>query len=77
MISDEIKQKLKQEKNVEFVCDIIYNKKKYIKTIKILKSGIEYIYYEIDNNQIKEISNEDVFQYLRKHYEIKEGSICY
>ena len=77
MISDEMKQKLIQEKNVDFVEEINYNKKKYIKTVRLLKKGIDFIYYEIEDEEIREIENEELIAYFKKNYEVNEGSIYY
>lgn len=77
MISDEIKQKLIQEKNVEFVDEINYKNKKYIKTVRLLKKGIDYIYYEIEEGKIREIKNQELMAYFKKNYEVNEGSIYY
>ena len=77
MISDVIKQKLIQEKNVDFVEEINYNKKKYIKTVRLLKKGIDYIYYEIEDGKIREVENQELIAYFKKNYEVNEGSIYY
>ncbi|MBQ2835981.1 MAG: hypothetical protein IJE68_04025 [Clostridia bacterium] len=77
MISDEIKQKLIQEKNVEFVDEINYKNKKYIKTVRLLKKGIDYIYYEIEEGKIREVENQELIAYFKKNYEVNEGSTYY
>lgn len=76
-MNDEIKQKLQQEKQATFVGEINYKGKDYIKTIKILEKGIEYIYYEIQNKEIKEIEDEEIIAYLKKNYERNERGIYY
>lgn len=77
MISDEIKRKLEKEKKVAFVSEINYLNKTYAKTIKQAKNGIEYIYFEIYNNEIKEILDEDLITYFKDNYEIKTTNIIY
>ncbi len=73
----EAKEKLKKEKNAIFVCEIDYLGKKYIKAIKLLKSGIEYVFYEMENDNIKEIEDKEVLQYLEENYKVKDTNIIY
>lgn len=73
----EIAEKLKKEKNAIFSEEIKYNNKKYIKAVKWIDNGIEYLYYEIIDGKLKEIENENVITYLRKIYETNEGKIIY
>lgn len=77
MNTNEIKEKLEKEKKVSFVSEINHSGKKYVKTIKNLKNGIEYIYYEIDDNKIKEIKDERLISYFRENYECKSTNIIY
>lgn len=74
-MNDEIEEKLKKEKNVSFVNKIVYNNKNYLKAIKMMKSGIEYIYYEVENGEIKEVGDKKLLTYFKENYEINEGSI--
>lgn len=37
MINKRVIEKLKKEKDVEFISEITYNKKTYVKTLKILR----------------------------------------
>lgn len=55
MITNELKEKIEKENKVTFVSEIDYDDKKYIKTIKQVKNGIEYIYYELQADKIKEV----------------------
>lgn len=77
MTNDELKKRLLQEKKAEFIMEIEYNEKKYIKAVKISKKEISNIYYEIENNQIKEITDEKILTYLKKNYELKPNNIIY
>ena len=77
MTNDELKKRLLQEKKAEFVMEIEYNEKKYVKAVKISKKEISNIYYEIENNQIKEITDEKILTYLKKNYELKPNNIIY
>lgn len=38
---------------------------------------MEYIYYEIENEEIKSIEDEDLIQYFKQNYEIKNSNIIY
>lgn len=64
-----IKEKLEREKKVIFINLIEYKGKKYIKALKNEKDGISYIYYEIENNQIEEVQDENTISYLKAFYE--------
>lgn len=77
MTNDELKKRLLQEKKAEFIMEIEYNEKKYVKAVKISKKEISNIYYEIENNQIKEITDDKILNYLKKHYELKPNNIIY
>lgn len=77
MVTNEIKQKLKQEKNVSFINEIRYNQNTYVKTIRLVQNGIEYVYYEIKDKDIIEIDNTEILMHFKENYEINEGSIHY
>ena len=72
-----INEKLKKEKNAIYGGKIVYNGKDYIKVIKYSDNGIEYLYYEIENDEIKEIEDKDAILYLKNNCEISEGNIVY
>ena len=74
-MNKEIKLKLQQEKNATFVSEIRYKGKIYAKTIKVQEEGIEYVYYEIENGEIKELQGEEENAYLKKNYERNERGI--
>lgn len=73
----EIKQKLKKEKDLRLIAEISYCGKKYIKALKDEKNGISYIYYEIDENEIKDIKDKQVTDELKKLYNIKSDGKIY
>ena len=77
MTKEELKKVLAKEKNAEFIMNIEYNEKQYVKAVKISKKEISNIYYEIENNQIKEITDEKTLTYLKKNYELKPNNIIY
>ncbi len=77
MITNELKEKIEKENKVTFVSEIDYDDKKYIKTIKQVKNGIEYIYYELQADKIKEVSNEELIKYFKYNYETRNTSIIY
>lgn len=77
MITNELKEKIEKENKVTFVSEIDYDDKKYIKTIKQVKNGIEYIYYELQADKIKEVSNEELIKYFKCNYETRNTSIIY
>lgn len=74
MNDNEIKEKLKKEKGVIFIDKIKYNEKLYVKTIKQLPNGIEYLYYEITNNEIKEINDKETLTYLQEENDSEEAT---
>lgn len=70
-----LKQKLKEEKNVILIREIEYKQKNYVMTIKTLNFGIEYIYYEIENENIKDVVDKDILNYFKERYEIHEDVV--
>ena len=70
----EAKEKFKKE---IFISMIEYNGKTYAKTLKQLNEEIEYVYYEIINDEIKEIQDNNILAYLQDNYNIKPTNIVY
>ncbi len=70
-------ERLKKEKDVIYISSIKYYGKEYVKTAKKLKSGIEYIYYEIENGSIKDVEDKTILLELKDICEISDGSILY
>ncbi len=77
MISDKIKKIIEEEKGATFVNEIEYCNKTYVKTIKTLKNGIEYLYFEIDNDIIKSVDDEKLISYFKANYECNFGNIIF
>lgn len=77
MVTDELKEKIEKENKVTFVSEIDYDNKKYIKTIKQVKNGIEYIYYELQANEIREVLDEELITYFKYNYETSNTNIIY
>ena len=77
MTEEELKKRLLKEKKAEFVIEIEYNEKKYVKAVRIKRKEILNMYYEIENNQIKEIANEKILNYLKQNYELEPNNIIY
>ncbi len=77
MSREEIKQKLKKEKDLRLIAEISYCGKKYIKALKDEKNGISYIYYEINENEIKDIRDKQVTDELKELYNIKSDGKIY
>lgn len=69
---------MKKEKNIEFISEIEYNNKKYAKAIKMEKQKVKYVYYEItDNDELKNVEDTEILEYLKDNYEIKPEKIIY
>jgi hypothetical protein len=77
MDKDYIKELLEKQYKVTFISNINYNNKNYIKALKNSKNKIEYLYYEIDNDIIKEIKDEKLLKYFKTIYENPSGAIVY
>jgi hypothetical protein len=71
------KELLQKQYNATFVSNINYNNKNYIKALKNSKNSIEYLYYEIDEDTIKEVTNKNLNEYFKKIYESPFGNIIY
>lgn len=76
-MNEKTKEKLEKTKKVIYINEIDYLGKKYVKTMKMQKNGIEYIYYEIENEEIKEIQDKAVVAYFKERFEIKDTNIIY
>lgn len=76
MEKKEIKKKLEEYK-AAYVAKFVHNEKEYIKAIREFKDGIKYVYYEMENNDLKEIKDIDLIKYFDKLYGIKASNIIY
>ena len=70
-------EEILNHKNVEFINEIEYNNKQYIKTMKMQKNKMKYIYYEINGNEIKEVEDIKILDYFKNVYEIHSSDIIY
>ena len=77
MTRTEIEEKLEKEKKGNLVIEIIYNNKNYIQAIKPIKKGFEYIYYEINDNELKHIIDNDLLEIFKEKYENRLSNIIY
>ena len=55
MISKELQNKLKIQNNCVPIRDFLYFDKKYILTFKYKNRKIEFKYFEIENNKLKDL----------------------
>ncbi len=77
MIDEEMEERIEKEKNVGFITEIKYKDKLYVKAIMEEKEGFKYVYYEIENDEIKDIEDKEVIKYLKENYELKESNVVY
>lgn len=77
MTKAQIKEKLEKEDKGTFVIEIIHKNKKYVQAIKPTKKSFEYIYYEIKDNNLELVLNEEILQELKGMYERKASNIIY
>ena len=75
MISKELQNKLKIQNNCVPIRDFLYFDKKYILTFKYKNRKIEFKYFEIENNKLKEVTDKDLLNYFKYLYEIHEDTI--
>ncbi len=71
------KEKLEKTKKVIYVTEIMYLGKSYAQTMKIKKDGIEYVYYEIDGENIKDIQDEGIIKHFKEKFETTNNNIIY
>ena len=77
MTKAQIEEKLEKEDKGTFVIGIIHKNKKYVQAIKPTKKSFEYIYYEIKDNNLELVLNEEILQELKGIYERKASNIIY
>lgn len=77
MNREEIKEKLKKEKGLGFVCEVRYNEKKYIKAIKSKDIGVSYVYLENVDGKICEIEDKETLNNLKELYNLKSDGKIY
>ena len=79
MNKNEIKEKLQIEKNANLIDILEIGNKKYAKALLSLKNNkfnIIYRYYEIEENSIKEL-NEEEREKIKMFFEKKYGNVVY
>ena len=76
MNRDKINDLLKKQRNAELIDIFKYKEKDYVKALKIDKGYLPvYIYFELNNNEIKEIEDKELLNKIRKTNEIHEKRI--
>lgn len=71
------KEKLEKTKKVIYVSEMTYLGKNYAQAMKLKKDGVEYLYYEIDGENIKDIQDEAIIKYFKERFETKNNNIVY
>lgn len=66
MNKKDIEKTLLIEKKVSLIGTLEFNKKTYVKTLNNQKEDIEYIYYEIKDEDIKKVEDKLIIEYLKK-----------
>lgn len=77
MNQKELQEKLSREKNAEYISEFNYQGRVYVKALKESKKVIEYVYYKIEKNEIKEIEDNQLLSYFKEQYELKPSKIIY
>lgn len=77
MNREEIKEKLKREKGLGFICEVRYNEKKYIKAMKSKDIGVSYVYLENIDGNLCEIEDEEILKALEELYNLKPDEKIY
>jgi uncharacterized radical SAM superfamily protein len=77
MEKNHLKELLEKQYKVTYISNINYDNKTYVKTLKNSKNKIEYLYYEIDNDTIKEINDNYLIDYFKTIYEYPSSDIIY
>lgn len=72
-----IKDKLEKVKKVIYITETEYLGKKYVQTMKMKKDGIEDLYYEIEDGNIKDIQDKDIITHFKEKFETKKTNIIY
>ena len=73
---DEAKRKIAKQ-GAEFVVHIIFLNKDYVQAIKFIENKIQYLYYEITEDDVKIVTDQKILIELRKKYEMKPSNINY
>ena len=73
---DETKRKIAKQ-GAEFIVHIIFLNKDYVQAIKFIENKIQYLYYEITEDDVKIVTDQKILIELRKKYEMKPSNINY
>jgi hypothetical protein len=77
MITKELEEKLKLEYSAKLVNEIKYNNEEYIRAVKFVETRINYIYFKIDNNDLKEVTDIEILEYFNNLYKSENKDIIY
>lgn len=75
MLDKNKEKELEEKYDILIVSEIEYYEKTYIKTIKTLDKGFNYIYYELKDNQIIELKDENILLFFKVAYELEPSNI--
>lgn len=70
-------KKIIEKQGYNFVINISFLNKNYAQAIKVTKNKAQYLYYEINGNEIKIVEDEIILRELRSRYEAMPSNINY
>jgi hypothetical protein len=77
MVTKELEEKLKLEYNAELINEIDYDNKKYIRAVKVSSNCINYIFFELYANNLKEVTDTKLLKVFNNLYESENKDIIY
>lgn len=77
MDKNTIKKRLKQESQVAYVTKINHDGEEYIKAIKNEKDEIYFVYFKINGDDIKSVTDIELIDYFNKTFGGEAKSILY
>jgi len=77
METNDIKKRIENENDVSYISTIEQNGRQYVKIIKKIDNGIEYLYYEIIEDEIIIVEDEQLLEYFKETYECQASNIIY
>ena len=72
-----LKSKLLNEKKVSYIGEIDFAGKRYVKGLNMQKTGVEYEYYEIIEENLIQVSDLNLIKAIKSIYEVDSGEIIY
>lgn len=72
-----LKSKLLNEKNVSYIGEIDFAGKRYVKGLKMQKTGAEYEYYEILEEKLIQVSDQNLIKSIKSIYDTDSEDIIY